>query len=119
NTPGLTTHLRKEFPVMYRLYWALYTRKDEPPTQHEIQLARGDVPIDSEAAKAYLGKLESATANIIKSLENQAKKARGDFSQDVFNTLLAEYLVACDQPFDTVDKPEFIRLMEYTHHGST
>ncbi|KAJ7495644.1 hypothetical protein B0H11DRAFT_1910397 [Mycena galericulata] len=76
NVGGLTTHLKKEFPVMYRLYWALYTRKDEPPTQHEIQLARGDVPIDSEAAKAYLGKLESATASIIKSLENQAKKAR-------------------------------------------
>jgi hypothetical protein len=37
----------------------------------------------------------------------------------VFNTLLAEYIVACDQPFDTVEKPEFIRLMEYTHHGST
>jgi hypothetical protein len=27
--------------------------------------------------------------------------------------------VACDQPFDEVEKPEFIRLMEYTHHGST
>lgn len=37
----------------------------------------------------------------------------------MFNTLLAEYIVACDQPFDTVEKPEFIRLMEYTHHGST
>ncbi|KAJ6609173.1 hypothetical protein B0H10DRAFT_2194010 [Mycena sp. CBHHK59/15] len=112
NVGGLTTHLKKEFPVMYRLYCALYTRREEPPTQQEIELARGDVPIDSEAAKAYLGKVETATANILKSLEVQAKKARGDFSQEVFNTLLAEYIVACDQPFDTVEKPEFIRLME-------
>ncbi|KAF8144260.1 hypothetical protein K438DRAFT_1632044, partial [Mycena galopus ATCC 62051] len=119
NVSGLTTHLRKDFPVMYRLYQALYTRRDEPPTQQEVDLAHGDVPVDSEAAKIYLGKVESATANIIKSLENQAKKSRGDFSQEVFNTLLAEYIVACDQPFDTVEKPEFIRLMEYTHHGST
>ncbi|KAJ7808621.1 hypothetical protein B0H13DRAFT_2385778 [Mycena leptocephala] len=65
NLSGLTTHLKNDFPVM-----------DEPPTQQEIDLARGDVPIDSDAAKAYLGKVETATANIIKSLENQAKKAR-------------------------------------------
>lgn len=61
---------------MYRLYCALYTRKDELPTQQEIELARGDAPIDGDAAKAYLGKVETATANIIKSLETQAKKAR-------------------------------------------
>ncbi|KAK7001098.1 hypothetical protein R3P38DRAFT_2796132 [Favolaschia claudopus] len=119
NISGLTTHLRKDFPVMYRLYQALYTRRDEPPTQQEIDLARGKIPVDSEAAKLYLGRIETATANIIQSLENQAKKARGDFSQEVFNTLLAQYIVACDHPFDTVEKPEFIRLMEYTHHGST
>ncbi|KAJ6609422.1 hypothetical protein B0H10DRAFT_1694829, partial [Mycena sp. CBHHK59/15] len=112
NVSVLTTHLKKDFPVMYRLYQALYTRRDESPTQQEIELARGDVPVDAEAAKTYLGKVESATANIIKSLENQVKKSRGDFSQEVFTTLLTEYLVACDQPFDTVDKPEFIRLMQ-------
>jgi hypothetical protein len=74
--PGLITHLRKDFPVMYRLYQALHTRRDEPPTPQEIDLARGNVPVDSDAAKIYLGKVESATANIIKSLENQAKKSR-------------------------------------------
>ncbi|KAK6977279.1 Transposase-like protein [Favolaschia claudopus] len=119
NISGLTTHLRKDFPVMYRLYQALYTRRDEPITPQEIDLARGKIPVDSDAAKLYLGRIETATANIIQSLENQAKKARGDFSQEVFNTLLAQYIVACDQPFDTVEKPEFIRLMEYTHHGSS
>lgn len=33
--------------------------------------------------------------------------------------MLAEYLVACDQSFDEVDKPEFRRLLEYTHLRSS
>lgn len=61
---------------MYRLFLALYTRKDAPPTQAEVDLARGDVPADGEAAKAYLGKVETATASILKGLERQAKKAQ-------------------------------------------
>jgi hypothetical protein len=65
-----------DFSVMYRLYCALHIRKDKPPRQQEIDLARGDVAIDSDATKAYLGKVETATANILKSLENQARKAR-------------------------------------------
>jgi hypothetical protein len=35
---------------------------------------------------------------------------RGHFEQ-----LLADWVVACDQPFDEVEKPEFRRLLEYTH----
>jgi hypothetical protein len=27
--------------------------------------------------------------------------------------------IACDQPFDKVEKPEFITMMNYTHHGSS
>lgn len=61
---------------MYRLHCALYTCKDKLPAQQEIEPPRGGVPIDGDAAKAYLGKVETATANIIKSLETQAKKAR-------------------------------------------
>lgn len=37
----------------------------------------------------------------------------------VFNNLVAKYIVATDQSFSIVESPEFIRLMEYTHHGST
>jgi hypothetical protein len=29
-----------------------------------------------------------------------------------------EWVVACDQPFDEVERPEFRRLLEYTHMGS-
>lgn len=61
---------------MYRLFLALYTRKDEPPTQAEVDLARGNVPAYGEAAKAYLGKVEHAADSILKGLERQAKKAQ-------------------------------------------
>ena len=44
---------------------------------------------------------------------------QGEFDQATFDRLLTEWIVACDQPFDEVEKPEFIALMEYTHHGST
>ncbi|KAJ7628082.1 hypothetical protein B0H17DRAFT_861227, partial [Mycena rosella] len=123
NVGKLTTDLKNDLPIMYRLFLALYTRKDQPPTQGEIDLARGNVPADGEAAKAYLGKVENAASSILKSLARR-KRLRygftsfishlsyGDFDQEIFNNLLAEWIVACDQPFDAVEKPEFIRLME-------
>ena len=27
-----------------------------------------------------------------------------------------EWVIACDQPFEEVEKPEFIAMMNYTHH---
>ena len=47
------------------------------------------------------------------------KFLQGEFDLAVFDTLLAAWMAACDQPFEEVERPEFIRLMEYTHHGST
>ena len=40
---------------------------------------------------------------------------QGPWDQDKFEKLLTEWVVACDQPFDEVEKPEFVNLMEYTH----
>lgn len=36
-----------------------------------------------------------------------------------FERLLVEWIVACDQPFEEVERPEFIALLEYTHHRTT
>ncbi|KAF8170047.1 hypothetical protein K438DRAFT_1773969 [Mycena galopus ATCC 62051] len=74
NVTKLVNHLKSTFPIMSRLFLALYTRKDERPTQAEIDLAHGNVPADAEAAKVYLGTVETTTSNILKSLEAQAKK---------------------------------------------
>ncbi|KAK7056101.1 Transposase-like protein [Favolaschia claudopus] len=118
NLGKLIRHLETNFLVMHRLYVALHMQS-QPPIKEQVKLAKGAIPVDSEAAKEYLGKVEMATLSIIKGLEQQAKKARGDFDQALFDTLFAEWMVTCDQPFDEVEKPEFIWLMEYTHHGST
>jgi hypothetical protein len=37
---------------------------------------------------------------------------------ETFKKYLAEWVVACDQPFEEVERPEFRRLLEYTHMGS-
>jgi hypothetical protein len=70
----LVNHLKSTFPIMYCLFLALYTRKDERPTQAEIELARGNVPADTEAAKVYLGTVESTTSNILKALRHRQRR---------------------------------------------
>ncbi|KAK7013893.1 hypothetical protein R3P38DRAFT_3277656 [Favolaschia claudopus] len=113
NLGKLIRHLKTNFLVIHHLYLALHMQS-QPPTKEQVKLAKGVIPVDSEAAKEYLGKVEMATLSIIKGLEQQAKKDRS-----LFDTLFAEWMVTCDQPFDEVEKPEFIWLMEYTHHRST
>ena len=57
---------------MHRLYEAM-SRRQTPPTQEEIDLARGATVMDAAAANAYLGKVESVTANIVKLFEAQSR----------------------------------------------
>jgi hypothetical protein len=40
------------------------------------------------------------------------------FNIETFKKYLAEWVVACDQPFEEVERPEFHQLLEYTHMGS-
>jgi hypothetical protein len=37
---------------------------------------------------------------------------------ETFKRYLVEWVVACDQPFEEVERPEFRRLLEYAHIGS-
>ncbi|KAI1782084.1 hypothetical protein LXA43DRAFT_977757 [Ganoderma leucocontextum] len=39
------------------------------------------------------------------------------WDQDRFERLLAEWIAACDQPFDAVEKPELHTLLQYTHRS--
>jgi hypothetical protein len=43
---------------------------------------------------------------------------KGPWDQAKFEDLLAKWIVATDQPFYTVDEPEFHKLLAYTHHPS-
>ena len=44
---------------------------------------------------------------------------KGPWDQEKFKQLLTEWVVACDQPFDAVKKPEFVELMIYAHHPAS
>ncbi|KAG2129576.1 uncharacterized protein EDB93DRAFT_117024, partial [Suillus bovinus] len=114
---GLVGHLKTHFPPMYRLYLILKSR-GTPPTEDELKMVRGEKVLDPDAAAAYLTQLEQASANLIDAFNKQVNKAFGDWNQDKFEDLLAKWLVACDQPFDEVEKPEFKAFIEYTHQGS-
>ena len=41
------------------------------------------------------------------------------FDAETFKRYLAEWVVACNQPFEEVERPEFRCLLEYMHMGST
>ncbi|KAJ7876647.1 hypothetical protein B0H13DRAFT_2347527 [Mycena leptocephala] len=58
---GLQTHLRTKFPIMNRLYEAM-SRHQTPPTQQEIDLARGATVMDAAAAAEYLGNARDVLA---------------------------------------------------------
>ena len=59
---------------MYGLYEAMNHRKS-PPIPEEIDLASGATVMDAAAAVAYIGKVEAATANIVKMFEAQSRAA--------------------------------------------
>jgi hypothetical protein len=48
----------------------------------------------------------------------EAEVPKGPWDQDRFEELLAKWIVATDQPFYTVEEPEFRDLLMYTHHPS-
>jgi hypothetical protein len=43
---------------------------------------------------------------------------KGPWDQEKFEDLLAKWIVATDQPFFTVEEPEFRALLAYIHHPS-
>lgn len=40
------------------------------------------------------------------------------WDQEKFEKLLAEWIIACDQPFEEVDRAELRDLLSYAHHHS-
>ncbi|KAG2124096.1 hypothetical protein BD769DRAFT_1669607 [Suillus cothurnatus] len=111
---GLIGHFKTHFPPMYQLYLVM-TSHGTPPTEDELKLAQGEMVLDPDAAAAYLMQLKQASANLVDAFNKQVNKAFGDWSQEKFEDLLAKWLVACDQPFKDVEKPEFKAFVEYTH----
>jgi len=122
---------------MYRLFSSFKDHPDREITQDDIQIASGKKALNPRQAKIYFKNLEIASKNICLALEKQVSDAavRLFFSccqnlflflsmvqevwdQENFEQLIAEWVVACDQPFEEVDKPEFLDMLAYTHHSS-
>lgn len=124
---GLIGH-PKHLPTMYGLYCVLKGRT-EPPTAEEIGFTSGKKVLDTKKFPSILKNsrppqrtfrshrktlqyvsLFSFLAGTISNSVNQ-----GPWDQAKFERLFAEWIVACDQPFDEVDK-EFVKLMTYARH---
>ena len=120
--------------MMYRLFCLLKERpSDRPVTGKEIELASGKKVLDPGTARVYFNDLEIASENIRAAFEKQAINAaviviclivlvrsltpfQEPWDQEKFEQLLAEWIVACDQPFEEVERPEFRALLIYVHH---
>ena len=132
---GLTQHLRVHFPAMYRLFNVLKLR-GSAPTDDELSMAQGKKTLDPSTADEYLITLEKASNNLDQIFQRQAMAnavrsltcincsllilaQKGNWDQAEFEKLLLEWMVACDQPFEEVERPEFRQLLEYTHLNSS
>ncbi|KAK6984038.1 ribonuclease H-like domain-containing protein [Favolaschia claudopus] len=117
---GLTGHLKNVSPEMFRFYEILKDRKT-PVTPEEADIASGRKTFAKrEDLLAYLDKVASATTLNQQTIREAFARAQemkiGPWDQATFKRLLVEWLVACDQPFSEVERPEFQDLLHYVHH---
>ncbi|KAF8808966.1 hypothetical protein BYT27DRAFT_7285979 [Phlegmacium glaucopus] len=110
----LVNNLCVHVKPMYQLYCILKDC-DRPPTPDEINIASGKRELDGHAEAKYLKKLNKASENIKKAFGDQKAWAAGPWDQEKFEQLLTKWIIACNQPFDEVEKPEFITMMNFTH----
>ena len=69
---GLTGHLKRHFPHMYRLYVSL-TKRNTPPTVLELQLASGKAPLSPDDARAYIANLEKKAQELTDFLDSAVR----------------------------------------------
>ncbi|KAK0229620.1 hypothetical protein EDD85DRAFT_733696, partial [Armillaria nabsnona] len=100
---GLIGHLKTCSAPMYCMFLALRAHLDSTPKavilEDEISIANGSKNFDPQVAEVYLKQMESESENIIRAFRKQS----GEWDQEKFETLLAEWIIACDQPFEEVD----------------
>ena len=129
----LVNNLHINIKPMFWLYTILKDW-DEPPTPDEIVIASGKKTLDGNTEAKYIKKLENTSKNIKKAFEDQRARAgvsdnrpfdfnyfvsdnawQGPWDQEKFEQHLTEWIIACDQPFEEVEKPEFITMMNFMY----
>ncbi|KAF8152347.1 hypothetical protein B0H34DRAFT_664204, partial [Crassisporium funariophilum] len=103
------------FKPTYQLYLVLYSRSRNgvQPSPEEVLYASGKMSFDASVHNQYIKTLDAQAAGIKEAFARQQAKAAEPWDQDKFERLLTEWVAACDQPFEEVEKPEFIAMMEY------
>jgi hypothetical protein len=100
------------------MYLAMKERSPGEITPEVIAIASGRTELDPVAMAEWLGKYEATATTIQTAFKKQLDAAAGPWEQDRFEKLLVNWIVATDQPFTTVDEPEFRELLAYAHHPS-
>jgi hypothetical protein len=120
---------------MYDLFLVMKTHDN--PTNDEILIASGKKDLDELQRAEYSKVIEAQAAGIKEAFAKQQVKAvvcphflpdkliftfffynQEPWNQANFEQLLIEWMVACDQPFEEVEKPEFIAAMSYGRSSS-
>lgn len=118
-TLGLIGNLKGTSPVMYRIYLAMKERSFDEITPEVISIASGKTVLDPAAMAEWLCKYEETSTTIQYAFRKQLEAAAVPWDQSKFEELLTKWIVATDQPFYTVDDPEFREFVTYTHHPGT
>jgi len=107
-------------------------KQRDTPTDDEILMASAKKPFNDLLQADYLKIIEAEAAGIKEAFEKQKAKSavhsvllymlnhswpfffsQEPWDQDKFEQLLVNWMVTCDQPFDEVEKPEFMATMSY------
>jgi hypothetical protein len=113
---GLTGNLKSSSPVMYRIYLAMKEQSFDEITPEVVSIASGKTVLDPAAMAAWLCKFEETSTTIQYAFKKQLEVSAVPWDQGKFEELLTKWIVATDQPFSTVEDPEFREFVTYTHH---
>lgn len=74
---------------------------------------------DIKSAKSIrsTGSKVTCTSFMLCTFRRSEKCVQEEWDQNKFLDLLASWIVACDQPFEEVDRPEFQDLLKYVRHS--
>ncbi|KAF8812634.1 hypothetical protein BYT27DRAFT_7086466 [Phlegmacium glaucopus] len=104
-------HIRSHFKPMHDLFLVMKIR--DTPTDDEILMASGKKVLDGLRHTEYSKIIEAQATGIKEAFAKQLAQTTEPWNQGNFERLLIEWMITCDQPFDEVEKPEFIAAMSY------
>lgn len=114
------SHLETQFPALFEVYKDISIRR-EKPTLLEVRIAKGmasseeisqhvlAVRARNDALMRDFGQVSSYSVE----LGSLLMSTQTGFDHETFTQILSDWVVACDQPFEEVERPEFRRLLQY------